>query len=139
MEKLTRELRDFLYEISPHSGERHYLRIRFGGLPCEDVFQQTQMVVELRRKGMLHISEPLDSVEFVAVPPEQPPAGGIVVGYADGGTRTVSFPPGFTLTSDGRSYRKEARKQAALWVLGIVLTAVLSGFFAWVFVAVVPW
>jgi hypothetical protein len=137
MEKLSRELKKFLYEVTPHDDESGYFRTKFEALPAAVVEHEAGMIFELVEKKMINIATPLDSIEFEIRPFQSSPRQGVTIVHADGLSKTISFPPTFVLTSDGRNYRKEARKETALWFFGILLTAILSGLFAVVFTAIV--
>jgi hypothetical protein len=134
MEKLSKELARYLYEISPHSGEPGYLPGRFEGLGFDKATHQAWMIDALKMKQMIAVSDN-DKIVIRNFDPVTYPKPGMTVLKA-GRTETFLIPWLFDLTNDGRNYRKEARREAVYRVMGILLTAILSGFFAWVFGAI---
>ncbi|MDR1014767.1 MAG: hypothetical protein LBL86_07295 [Coriobacteriales bacterium] len=137
MERLNGELRRFLYGIAPHAEEAGYLPERYKGLPYEDASKGLQMFDALERKGMVHGSEQTRATRYGAGPSAVRTRSGLLVSYGGDTTPELRFPEVFWVTYDGENHRKESRKQAASWLFGILLTAVLAGLFAAVFAVVI--
>jgi hypothetical protein len=138
MEKLSKELRKYLYEISPYAGKIGYLPARYRGVAYDEAARHFNMINALSDKDMIYISEQVTELKYktdllksVVMP------AAVVVDDRDTFTVKFPFPAVFWLTSDGENYRKEARKETALWLLGALITAIFAGFFAAAFTIVI--
>ena len=129
MEKLSKELREYLQAISLHENTSHYFLERLEGLSYKDAYIQADNINSLHKKEMIRVSVQTDMLTFEIEPSEVYLGDGVRI-KGDGKIAELHFPVIFWLTSDGRNYRKEARKQAVLWIVGAIVTAILSGFFA---------
>ena len=134
MDRLPKAQAKVLREIAPHSGESFYFKKRYAGMSFEDARNDFLAIKSLERHGMISCVDLTFPIEI-----EQPDQVGEE--YVDGRTilkAVTGFdcPVEFYLTADGRDYDKERRTDRIAAVAGVVVTAVLSGFFAWVFTLV---
>ena len=131
MEHLNSELSGYLKLIAPHSRDLDFFDAHFQELGFEQAYKESVLI-----RGLIehHMIEPSDTYRK-----KERTYGGEAT-LADGScvttpkrTDSVSYPTGFVLTSDGESYFREIRIEAAVKACAAILTAALGGLLAVLF------
>lgn len=133
MEKLPKDVARYLKMLKPHDRDLSYFTKRFRDMDFENVCKEVTYIRSLERHSMIVASTEkvtktveTDDPTFIAPNGREYPV--------IESTKSIDYPTGFMLTADGQAYHSEMVKEAIEHGAASVLTAILGGFFAWLFV-----
>lgn len=131
MAALSKELREYLFTISPYEGHSNYFKERFESLGFAEAIQESRLIHELADRNMIVPSQEstIHTWDVDDRSLEEHKDEALVEGL-----RCVSVPDWFVLSYEGLNYGQTRRRRNVKWII----TAVLAPFVLWMITVLLP-
>lgn len=131
MAALSKELREYLFKISPYEGHFDYFKKRFKSLGFSEAIHESRLIHELIESSMIIPSEKTTIHTWDIDDRDAEDHNDEALAE---GLRCTDVPNWFVLTLEGLNYAQTRRRRNVKWII----TAVLSPFILWFITFLLP-